>query len=826
MSDEHAFDTTRRTFIAGAATAVAAGFLAGCTAQEESAAPVEGLDEKSAAADSAPETQVYNTFCRGGCCCNCFQKIYVRDGQIVRLSAGDTPDPRWRGICSKGFTQPINTYNDNRLQYPMKRVGERGEGKFERISWDEAMDIVAENWQRIVDEYGPEAFIIQGGAGSQSVVNSSGGAISRLRNVLGAGSTFAPVDQAYVYSTPLTVGLDVLLGGSSLRLIEGNSKAVVVWGSNPTASNIQDYHWLVEARDSGIPLIVIDPIFSGMAAKADWYIPINASTDGALALGILNLILESGREDKEFCRLHTNSTYLVKDSDGKFLHMSDLGEEPATAEDGTPIDPVVVWDEADGTAKPFDEAATPSLEGVAEVNGIAVKTVYTITKEAAAEYTLERTSEITGIPTEDIQKLADIYADGPVATHDFLGLDHYINGHYNYVCLNRMLIMTHNTSRPGAMLRRGFAFSYLGDAGSLTMPTNAAGEPCQGAGRQFLTNKLNEILDTGKYGAADATIKGLYVFADGFLSVSTNRQRLLEALEKIEFFMVCDIWMTETCTYADLILPNCGWYEETDALCSQTMHPYVMYAPATIEPLYESKSAWDIQKMIAERLGYGEYFDMDVDELLAAWLDSDGARAAGVTFEELKKTNIMHAWPVEDFLADADGNFTTADGRAILYNDTPYAFADAGNTEPWDESKEMPVYWEPATEADVNSPAREKFPFHALNEHMNTRTHTQWAEVGPLKEYYPEPFVRMNPNDASELGIAEGDTVKMYNDRGYVVLKATVSAALPPKTVGVPRGHHKKEYIDGHFCDLSTDQYNQICGNQGFNDQAVAIEKM
>ncbi len=811
-------NVSRRSFIAGAAAVVAAGSLAGRM--------VAFADDASSEAAAASDTVITNSFCRGGCCSNCFQKVHVRNGQIVRLSAGDTPDPRYRGICTRGLTQPVNTYADNRLQYPMKRVGERGEGKFERISWDEAIETVATEWKRIADEYGPAAFAIKVGAGNAAMVNGADGAIARLLNITGASKIFAPVDQAYVHSCANTTGADLYVGGTAFSTFD-DSKAVVCWGANPAVSNPQDFHWELEARDMGIPFIVIDPVFGPVASKADWYIPINPSTDGALALGILKVILDNGQEDKEFCRMHTNAAYLVKDSDGKFLRMSDLGTEPTEKDEaGNPIDPIVVWDESDKKAKPFDDAKTPSLEGVGEVNGVKVKTSYTITKEAVAKYTLEYTSEITGVPGEDIEKLADIYANGPVATTDFLGPDHYKNGHYNYQCMNTMMLMTHNAGRRGAVMRRGYAFSILGNTEKALMPVNKAGKPCQGQGPTYLSNKLNEMIDTGMYGADKAELKGLYIYADGFVSVGTQRPHLVEALKKLEFIVVCDIWDTETVSYADIVLPSCGWYETTDLFNAQSLHPYAMYADASIEPLYESKSSFDIQKAIAQKMGYGEYFDLSLEDFMRDWLDSDLAKMLGITLESLREKQAIHSWPTEEFISGEGGVFSTPDTRAMIYREAPFGLYNQGRTEPIDYSKEMPVYWEPATEADVNSPVREKFPFQAMNEHMRTRTHTQWGSVGQLKEYYPEPYARMHPQDAAELGIKEGDTIKLYNDRGYVTMKATISGGIPRKMVGIPRGQMKKEFIDGHFCDISSDEYNQICSNQAFSDQAVAIEKL
>lgn len=817
--------TSRRTFVAGAAASIAAGFLAGCTPSQPSEDLAETGDQPS---EEMPETIIKKSFCRGCCTSECFYNVHIRDGQMVRLTAADTPEIRWKGICSKGLTQPMRTYSDNRIQYPLKRTGERGEGKFDRISWDEAISTICENWKKITDEYGPSAFAVLGGAGNMGFMNGWSGPITRLQNITGASNIGMNVDQSYVLGGTSVVGWDLLVGGSSFNNFD-YTNAIIGWGGNPSISNIQDFHWLLETRDKGVPFVVIDPVYTAPASKADLWIPINASTDGVLAMGILNQILLEGKEDKEFCRASTNCTYLVKDSDGTFLRMSDLGVEPALADDGvTPIDPEVVWDEADNTAKPYAEATTPSLEGVSDVNGIAVKTVYNVTKESVAPYTLEKTSEITGVSIDNINYLVELYTNGPVCTYSSLGIDHYINGHYNYRAMSTLIVMTHNVGVQGSMMRRGVLFPLTMQNPGANLPTDKQGNPCQGAGPIYNSNKLYDVVVNGKYGTEDAVLKGLYVTTAGFLQVGTNRLPMVEAVKNLDFIAVCDIWMTESAQYADIVLPGCGWFEAMDSYNTQMIHPYIYFQDALIEPLFESKSNFEICKLIAEGLGYGEFFDLTEEEYLREQLDTDYARGLGITVDSLRENSIMFSWPVENLNCGEGGVFSTPDTRAQIYreNYVLQGIQEPGFEDRIDVSKERSVYWEPATEADVNSPVREKFRFHALNEHMRTRTHSQWFDTGYLKEYYPEPFARLNPEDAAELGIEEGDVIKIYNDRGHVVMKATISAGYPRNMIGIPRGHHQWEFIDGHFCDISTSTLNQVCNNQAFNDQAVAIEKM
>ena len=126
----------------------------------------------------------------------------------------------------------------------------------------------------------------------------------------------------------------------------------------------------------------------------------------------------------------------------------------------------------------------------------------------------------------------------------------------------------------------------------------------------------------------------------------------------------------------------------------------------------------------------------------------------------------------------------------------------------------------------MQAPIREKYPFSVLGEHMRTRNHTQWWDVDYMKEYERQPIARFNPDDAKELGISEGDTVRLYNDRGSVTLLATINSGQAPKTINCPRSFLTREHIDGDFATISFNDYNQVTRNQCYFDQAVAVEKL
>lgn len=233
-------------------------------------------------------------------------------------------------------------------------------------------------------------------------------------------------------------------------------------------------------------------------------------------------------------------------------------------------------------------------------------------------------------------------------------------------------------------------------------------------------------------------------------------------------------------------------------------------------------------KELATRLGYGEFFDISEEDFIAEQLDSDGARAIGVTFEGLKRNKVARIMaPYEELRAQMESTpfaFANATGRAELYTDTISKFYDIGQDYPME--KEVEPYWEPSPEASDTAEIRATYPFHLISEHMRTRTHSQWWENDYVKEYEAEPVVKICPSDAAVYGIQAGDLVRLYNDRGSVTMKAVINAGLPQGTLSAPRAWEAHEFVDGHMQSLLTNENSYATPNQVFNEVAVAIERL
>lgn len=826
MAENATHGFTRRSFIKGAAALTATGALVGCSPQAKN---LEETDKKQ----EAPETQIYSGVCRGNCMGGCFLNVHVRDGQIVRTTARDYPDTSYNRICPRGLSHVGRIYSAERVKYPMKRTGERGEGKFERISWDEAIDTIVEKWKGYTEEFGNNSMAVMYGSGNYGVCSGQGvpSATSAFSSIMNCSNIPTNVDAEAGYAVSTYAGYDSYTSNNEPADLM-NSKTIVCWGANPVVSAPQVMHFILEARDKGSKYIVIDPVYNANADKADWFVPIKASTDGALAMGILHEVIEKGWIDTEFVRAHTEAPFLVKESDKAFLRMSDLGVEPTEGavdpKTGKPakVDPIAVWDASTGTAVAVSEAKTPEITGVSEVNGIAVRTAYDLVQDAVSGYPVDVASSITGVPADDIRELARVYVEeGPVNTYMALGLDHYGNGHYNYWPCYVLGAFTGHVGKPGSATGPVGSFPLIGNFAGVMLPTDSSGNACKGNGAGLLINEVANVLETGKFKGEDFPLKGCYITNANPLVTMADYEETKRWLSQIEFLVVADMCLTETARYADILLPAAHWFEQNDMYTSFGTHPYLLWQEKATDPLYESKPDFQIYKLILDKMGYGDFFNFEKEEdFVEHWLNTEGAKALGVTLDAIKEQKAVRFAPGDLCMAYKDGQYMTASGRLMLYQEKVAMQYSVGQKV--DESKERTLYWEPAREVADDSPVRATYPFHLLSDHMRTRTHTQWWDVGYMKEYEPEPVLRINPADASEYGIADGDQVRVYNDRGYVVMIAALHAGLPKGMVSSPRSFQVEEFIDGHFASLCGNEFNQVVANQAFNDVAVAIEKL
>jgi anaerobic dimethyl sulfoxide reductase subunit A len=713
---------------------------------------------------------------------------------MVATERGPLPDSRYDRICLRGLTHVQRVYHPDRLKYPMKRVGERGEGKWQRISWDEAIDTIASKFTEIGDKYGSRSVAFLAQSGYAGLLNGYLGAIFRFANIFEGTWGTGALDSA------MPLGMLQVLGGPDHK--QGNEAAdlanarlILLWGSNITESNLQNWHFVADALDNGGKMIVIDPRYSVAASKSDLWVPLRPGSDAALALSVMNVMIEESLYDTDFLLNHTVGPFLVRDDSKLFLREKDLTTNGS--------DKYMVWDSSTSTAVPFDASTSTVLTGSYFAGGISCKTAFQLLWDSSKQYVPEKASEITDVKPETIRLIAREYATRKPATIYWgFGIDRYYHGDLTGRALATLAGLTGNIGKPGATPWGGF-----GGATAVSSPLNTSSwfAPTKGRATQGNNLRIFDVIETGD----PFPIKAAYFGNSNYIDTFPNQNKIVnELFPKLDFIVVADFSMTDTAEQADILLPTTTWFENDDIV--MTMHPHVLLQQKAIEPLYESKSDLAIFSLLAARLGLGEYFNQQPEDYIKLMLDSQTLRNMGVTYETLKRDGAFRAFPAP-IIPFTDGKFNTPSGRIEFYSETL--------------EQKLPVF-EPPIEAWPDSDLARKYPLVCLQTRTKFRVHTQYFNIQWLREMDPYPFVEMNPADAEQRGLAEGNTVDVFNDRGSVRLKAKLNNGIRPGTINISKGWSKKQLMSGSLQDLIFDYKNPDNMNCAFFDTMVEVKKV
>ncbi|KTE92437.1 hypothetical protein AT727_19835, partial [Desulfitobacterium hafniense] len=737
----------RRSFLKGSAAAAAiAGVAVASPGNVVKKALAVG---EEAAAVSTSEDQIFSGACRSGCNGGCLLKLHVRDEKLVKTSFGELPDEEYnKRICLKGLSHVQRVYDSNRLKYPLKRVGTRGSGEWEQISWDEAITTITDKWQELWKDYGQSSVALITGSGNLGGVHG-GNALAWLRKALGMTKIDNATDAAIISFSAKALGTSAAYNSNELLDMQ-NAKCIISWGNNLTESNLQSWRFVANAKEKGAKLIVIDTIYTTTASKADKFVSVRPGTDAVLAMSMMNVAIAEDLIDKEFIKSSTVGPFLVKESDGKFLRLSDLGQ----LAEGDP-DSIVVRGQ-DGKIGLPTEIADPVISGTYTVNELKVTTAFDLLKGRVADYPPEKAQEICDVPADTIRELLHIYVENSPSTIFMgYGLDHYVNGHYNVMSVMALAMITGNLGKRGASCGCLLPIdAFWANSGVYGM---SEGTP----GPTVSILHMEDVLDNGKFGDIPVTLKSLFISSSNPIGNAANYNKILEMIDRMELVVVSDITMSDSAQYADIVLPAAHWFEANDIFGAYSPNPYVYLQEKALEPLYESKPDFEICKMITQKLGLAKEYNITDMEFIEKYLDGPGAKAKGITLESMKKNKAARVLP-KPFVHGEGGVFPTTTGRAQFYLEQPAPAYDYGQD--WDVEKErLPVLFEPPTEAWHENPLFKKYPFVLVQEHTRWRTHTQWGHAPWLRELDPEPIVKINPLDAEPRGIKNGDIVRVFN---------------------------------------------------------------
>ena len=640
--------TTRRGFVSGAA-ALGLSLKYGCSSDTSEQAPTQiyrGWE------DLMRNKWTWDRVARGthgtNCTGNCAFNVYVKNGIVWReeqqgeygFSGDDTPDYGPRG-CQKGLRHAKYMYGKQRLLYPMKRVGERGEGKWERISWDQAMEEVADKFIDYTVEYGPTS--ITQGAGTQAAMKQAVfGAIGRFVSVTGIEfpEAFAGVGDlpTGIY---MTTGVPLLCDTMAAVY---KSKCCLVWYCNPAVTRIPDAHYFWEARYNGTEVISISPEFTPSAMHASKWVNPKPGTDAALAMSMVQVIIEEGLQDSDFLREQTDLPFLVRTDNLKFLRETDVvgGEEARS-------NLFYVWDEATGTAVPAPATGqpqpppgapvpihnegsialgelSPALEGrftVETVNGpVEVTTVFELMKEKAAEYAPDRAVEITGVSPNVVRQIARKFATAePSMIFTGYRVCKWLHGDLIQRAFMLLLAITGNQGKEGSGLQMSnYDFNVqLGFMMANVPPariTTTSRWDYTHANHKELTREIygEELADhVDKYYQESVNRRwfpdygrtpwkmGIFTGSNAANWRVSGKRWRDQGLGQLEAIVTMTPDMSATAMYSDYVLPIASHYERKDFML-ESRTPYMQVLDEAVPPLGESVDDVEAYRRLAEAI--------------------------------------------------------------------------------------------------------------------------------------------------------------------------------------------------------------------------------
>jgi anaerobic selenocysteine-containing dehydrogenase len=677
-----------------------------------------------------------------GCHGGCGVKVFVKDGKLIKVE-GDEDHPYLQGrLCPRVLALTQYTYHPDRLRYPQKRVGERGEGKWQRISWDEAYDTCERRLREIREKYGAESIVFGQGTG-----RDSGGPILFLAYAYGSPNWTLFGLSGIACFTPRLAAMHTVSGDATFpdagqffpqRYNDPEwvtPKCLISWARNLRGSQCTDHyfsgHWVVDMMKRGTRLIVIDPVFSWEASRAELWLQLRPGTDGALALGMLNVIINEKLYDQKFVEQWTHG---------------------------------------------FDKLA-----------------------ERVKEYPPSKVAEITWVPEEKIIMAARFYARSkPAAIRFGQPLDSNAEATSTIHALNCLWAITGNVDIPGGNV---IARPPYG----VTIYPYSTQEVIQLYGEEFvsqlnkkrigadryplvknfrswaLSDMVLEQMETGK----PYPIKGLWCQTNNFMAnTAQDPKRHYEAVRKLEFNVVVDTFMTPTAqAIADIVLPA-GTFPEKDSVFTTGIPLNAIQKVITVD---ECKSDWEINFELARRLSPEAVPFKNVRELLTLRL-----KPSGQTFEELCKspwalapkghpsgTTPYHRHEKGLLRSDGKPGFRTPTGKIELYS----TIFESYGTDP------LPHHKEPI-ESPLSTPdIYEKYPLIMITgRRCGVFYHSEHRQIPWLREIEPDPTVEINPVTAKSLGIEEGNWVWIEGVRGKCKRKAKLTPIIHPKTIHALHG--------------------------------------
>ena len=665
----------------------------------------------------------------------CGVLVHVEDGRITKIE-GDPDSPLSRGtLCAKGFAQVERLNHPDRLKYPMKRMGGKGEGKWERISWDEALETIAGKIRETITHHGERAISFAQGTPKGLELYL----MIRLANILNIPNISTPGNICHM---PRETASTLTCGFFPIPDYDHPPACVMVWGSNLFQTNEEGIigSRLRRALDQGAKLIVIDPRKTGIASRADLWLQPRPGTDLALALGMLRVMVEEALYERTF---------------------------------------VENW------TKGFPEL-----------------------KEHLPKFPLDKVSEITWIKKNQIIETTHLFSKTkPACIQWGNALEHNIN---SVQCARALLILmaiSGNLDVPGGNVNR------------VSPPIMRPGELVQ---VKKFPDKKEKILSpelrlatmmgfvpsqlivkailTGK----PYPIRMMYIQGTNPLLSYANAKESFEAMKKLDFLAVSEIFLTPSAQLADIVLPAATNFEFDDIGHFGLPHGFILARPKIVEPIGDCWSDSKILNELGKRLGVAQYFWSNMRECLDEIL-----KPAGMTYDDFKNIGILKGkWEYRGY---EKKGFNTPSGKVEIYSQQ---LKEWGN-DPLPDYHELPESLYRAPEL------LKEYPLIFTSAKDPIYFHSAYRNISSLRKLSPEPAVLIHPDTASHSGIEEGDWVSIETKRGTIRQKAKLNREIDPRVIILSFGWWFPERKDLELFGWKESNLNILTSNDPPYDPAI-----
>ncbi|NWF93782.1 MAG: molybdopterin-dependent oxidoreductase [Syntrophaceae bacterium] len=675
---------------------------------------------------------IVKTYCarmdHGGCGI----RVHVEKGRITRIE-GDPDSPLNRGtLCAKGLAQIERLNHPDRLKYPMRRIGERGEGKWKRITWDEALETISEKIRQSIERHGREAISFAQGTPKGLELYL----MIRLANILNIPNISTPGNVCHM---PRETASNLTCGFFPIPDYDHPPACVLVWGSNLFQTNEEGIlgSQLKRALDQGAKLIVVDPRKTTIASRADLWLQPRPGTDLSLALGVLRVIVEK-----------------------------DLYERPF----------VENW------TKGFPEL-----------------------RDHLQQYPLQKVSAITWIPEEKIVEMADLFSRAkPACIQWGNALEHNPN---SFQCARALLILmaiTGNLDIPGGNVNR--PGPNMMRPGELVQIKRFPDKKEKILSPEFRLSTMMGFVPSQLIVKAILTekpypIRMMYIQGGNPLLSYANARETLQAMKKLDFLAISEIFLTPTAQLADIVLPAATHFEFDDIGHYGLPHGFILARPKIVEPMAECWPDSKILNELGKRLGCGDYFWNDMRQCLDEIL-----KPSGMTYDEFKEIGILKGtW---EYRAFEKKGFNTPSKKVEIYSEQLKEWG----YDPLPHYRELSHdHSEPTGEYGlIFTSAKDPFSFHSA-----------YRNIPSLRRLSPEPIALVHPDTAARFGVNDGDWVAIETKQGMIRQKAKLEREIDPRVIVLSFGWWYPERDDLELSGWKESNLNILTSNDPPYEPAI-----